>query len=274
MLRCAGPLSRVDPQHEGSCDRRRGASQPGRLAALAASARATRCRVDRVHRHAAHQGRQATVNAPPGFSGTSSTRTPCGTPSSTAPRWRSGTSSGVPKRSSSTEWSSTPNTRRRSAEPGRTVKLASSGSSPLRRDPRVRGPDRRKGPRHAAPLGRAVLPNGFKAQVAAARGWRRFATAKRSAEHGMNSSRNWPPTGPRCVTIRRRPRPSRPRFLNAALPFLPLFRIVDFVPVISAGQTRDPDTGKSARTRPSGHGGQRTAPARPHRRVQAAAARS
>ena len=88
-----------------------------------------------------------------------------------------------------------------------------------------------------------VLPNGFKAQVAAAT---RLAVVRyRSA---LLAARDELVAQLTAYEAARRDDPAAARaqpdtaFLDAALVFLPLIRIIDFVPVISEGQTRDPDT--------------------------------
>ena len=90
-----------------------------------------------------------------------------------------------------------------------------------------------------------VLPNGFKAQVAAAT--RRAAVRYRVA---LQTARDELVAVLADYEATRRSDPeaahahSDSAFLNAALPFLPLLRIIDFVPVISEGQTKDPRTGQ------------------------------
>jgi type I restriction enzyme R subunit len=90
-----------------------------------------------------------------------------------------------------------------------------------------------------------VLPNGFKAQVAAATRLAavRYRAALRTARDELVVE-----LADYDAALRNDPDAARAQqdaaFLNAALPFLPLLRIIDFVPVISEGRTRDPTTGQ------------------------------
>jgi type I restriction enzyme R subunit len=90
-----------------------------------------------------------------------------------------------------------------------------------------------------------VLPNGFKAQVATATRLAavRYRAALRSARDELVME-----LADHEAALRSDPEAACAHldtaFLNAALPFLPLLRIIDFVPVISEGQTRDPTTGR------------------------------
>ncbi len=88
-----------------------------------------------------------------------------------------------------------------------------------------------------------VLPNGFKAQVAAATRLAavRYRTALLTARDELVAELAAYEAALRDDSEAARGCPDA-TFLNAALPFLPLLRIIDFVPVISEGQTRDPDT--------------------------------
>jgi type I restriction enzyme, R subunit len=96
-----------------------------------------------------------------------------------------------------------------------------------------------------------VLPNGFKAQVAAAtrRAAIRYRAALRQARDDLVAElaayRTAKDQDPESV----RNHPDR-KFLDTAMPFEPLLRIVDFVPVISAGETRDRQTGEVRRDPP------------------------
>jgi hypothetical protein len=105
-----------------------------------------------------------------------------------------------------------------------------------------------------------VLPNGFKAQVAAATRLAavRYRTALLTARDELVAELAAYEAALRDDSEAARRRHPDATFLNAALPFLPLLRIIDFVPVISEGQTRDPDT-RQFRADPSGHSGRRTA---------------
>lgn len=83
----------------------------------------------------------------------------------------------------------------------------------------------------------SVLPNGFKGQVVAVS--RRAAVRYRSAllaarDELVGELEEFERIGPGTAV-------QRPdiAFLQAALPFLPLLRLIDFVPVISAGVTKD-----------------------------------
>lgn len=92
---------------------------------------------------------------------------------------------------------------------------------------------------------RAVLPNGFKAQIAAASRLAavRYRSALIQARNDLvaelmayQEARDHNPTAADALPDR--------DFLDDAQPFLPLLRIIDFVPVISPGQTRDQRTGE------------------------------
>lgn len=96
-----------------------------------------------------------------------------------------------------------------------------------------------------------VLPNGFKAQVAAASRLAavRYRAALLRARDDLTAElaafRAAKSGDPESV----RDHPDRD-FLEPALPFEPLLRIIDFVPVISAGDRKDPQTGELLRDPP------------------------
>lgn len=94
-----------------------------------------------------------------------------------------------------------------------------------------------------------VLPNGFKAQVATA--LRLAAVRYHDALHRARDDLVAELVAYRAVK-EQDPDYDHPdrRFLEAALPFEPLLRIVDFVPVISPGDRRDPRTGEIRRDPP------------------------
>jgi type I restriction enzyme R subunit len=96
-----------------------------------------------------------------------------------------------------------------------------------------------------------VLPNGFKAQVAAAtrRAAVRYRAALRQARDDLVAELVGYRTAKDQDLESARNHPDRD-FLDAALPFEPLLRIVDFVPVISPGERRDPQTGEIRRDPP------------------------
>ena len=88
-----------------------------------------------------------------------------------------------------------------------------------------------------------VLPNGFKAQVAAATRLAavRYRAALLAARDELVAELAAYEAALRDDSKVAHGHPDA-TFLNAALPFLPLLRVIDFVPVISEGQTRDPET--------------------------------
>ncbi|MBO0803553.1 MAG: type I restriction endonuclease subunit R [Nocardiopsaceae bacterium] len=97
----------------------------------------------------------------------------------------------------------------------------------------------------------AVLPNGFKAQVAAASRLAavRYRAALLRARDDLVAELTAYGTAKAQDPESVRDHPDRD-FLDPALPFLPLLRVIDFVPVISAGERRDPRTGEVRRDPP------------------------